>query len=83
MRTILRDPVGYGKNLQRITWPDYERIAISIVINYKEGSEATPLDEDGKHETLGEIHSNKSPDSSDLMNDSQWKYEALAGVWQL
>ena len=34
-----RDLVGYGKNIPRIEWPDGARIAVSLVVNYEEGSE--------------------------------------------
>ena len=39
-----RDFVGYGPNRPRIEWPGGARIAISVVVNYEEGSEASILD---------------------------------------
>lgn len=34
-----RDLVGYGANPPRVRWPGDARIAISLVVNYEEGSE--------------------------------------------
>ena len=33
-----RDLVGYGKNLPRVEWPEGCQIAVSLVVNYEEGS---------------------------------------------
>ena len=33
-----RDLVGYGKNLLRVEWPESCQIAVSLVVNYEEGS---------------------------------------------
>ena len=46
-----RDLVGYGKNLPRVEWPEGCQIAISLVVNYEEGSELTPVYGDKRHET--------------------------------
>ena len=34
-----RDLIGYGKKRPQGTWPNGARLAISLVINYEEGSE--------------------------------------------
>jgi hypothetical protein len=34
-----RDMVGYGKDVPLVTWPNGARVAISIVLNWEEGSE--------------------------------------------
>ncbi len=34
-----RDFVGYGLNPPKVEWPNGARIAISVVVNYEEGSE--------------------------------------------
>ena len=41
-----RDFVGYGPNPPRVEWPDGARIAVSVVVNYEEGSEYSLLDGD-------------------------------------
>ena len=34
-----RDLVGYNGRLPKVVWPDNARVAVSIVVNYEEGSE--------------------------------------------
>ena len=41
-----RDFVGYGPNPPRVEWPDGARIAVSVVVDYEEGSEDSLLDGD-------------------------------------
>ena len=69
-----RDLVGYGKNLPRVEWPGGCQIAVSLVVNYEEGSELTPVYGDKKHETNGEIPSRKPPEARSLQTESQWEY---------
>jgi len=78
-----RDLVGYGKNLPRVEWPESCQIAVSLVVNYEEGSELTPVYGDKRHETNGEIPSRKPPEARSLQTESQWEYGGRAGVWRL
>jgi allantoinase len=78
-----RDLVGYGKNLPRVEWPEGCQIAVSLVVNYEEGSELTPVYGDKKHETNGEIPSRKPAEARSLQTESQWEYGGRAGVWRL
>ena len=48
-----RDLIGYGLNVPSVEWPEKARIAISVVVNYEEGSEYSLLDGDDHHETNG------------------------------
>ena len=41
-----RDFVGYGPNPPAVEWPDGARLAVSVVVNYEEGSEYSLLDGD-------------------------------------
>ena len=41
-----RDLIGYGPNPPVVQWPNGARIAVSIVVNYEEGSEYSILDGD-------------------------------------
>ena len=34
-----RDMVGYGRNPPKFLWPGRKSLAVSIVVNYEEGSE--------------------------------------------
>jgi len=78
-----RDLVGYGKNIPRIEWPGGARIAVSLVVNYEEGSEYSTLDGDAHHETNGEVPSPVPPGDRDLFNESFFEYGSRVGVWRL
>ncbi len=43
----VRDVVGYNGKPPKVTWPGGARIAISLVVNYEEGSELAVGDGDG------------------------------------
>jgi allantoinase len=44
-----RDLVGYGRRPPTVGWPGGARVAVSLVLNYEDGSERT-LPEDGANE---------------------------------
>ena len=56
-----RDLVGYGLNPPAVEWPNGARIAVSLVLNYEEGSEYSTLDGDPHGETVGESPSPVKP----------------------
>ena len=81
----VRDLVGYNGNPPKVTWPGNARIAISLVVNYEEGSELAigdgdPRTERGYHEApyypwpAGE---------RDLASESMYEYGSRAGFWRL
>ena len=78
-----RDLIGYGKNVPQIEWPGGARIAVSLVVNYEEGSEYSTLDGDSYHETNGEVPSPVPPQDRDLNNESFFEYGSRVGVWRL
>ena len=78
-----RDFVGYGPNPPRVEWPDGARIAVSVVVNYEEGSEYSLLDGDAHGESNNEVPSPVPPDQRDLANESFFEYGSRAGVWRL
>ena len=80
---IERDLIGYGKSPPKVRWPGDARIAISVVVNYEEGSEYSLLDGSSHHETNGEVPSPVPPDTRDLLNESMFEYGSRAGVWRL
>ena len=80
---LQRDMVGYAKTPPQVEWPGDARIAISIVLNYEEGSERTPYYGDEDHEKHGEIGSSRPPAERDYQTETQWEYGARAGVWRL
>ncbi len=80
---IERDLVGYGKNPPTVRWPGDARLAISVVVNYEEGSEYSMLDGDSHRETNGEVASPMPMDTRDLLNESMFEYGSRVGVWRL
>src|SRR3954470_15531894 len=77
-----RDLIGYGAAPPRVRWPNDARIAISLVVNYEEGSENLLQDGIGRREMMGESMSPVPPDRRDLANESFFEYGSRAGVWR-
>ena len=50
-----RDVVGYGRHVPKVVWPNGARVAVSLVLNYEEGSEYSKVAGDGRNEGLAEI----------------------------
>ena len=78
-----RDLVGYGPNPPVVQWPDGARIAVSVVVNYEEGSEYSLLDGDPNGETWGESPSPVPVGERDLANESFYEYGSRVGVWRI
>ncbi|MCZ6635822.1 MAG: allantoinase PuuE [bacterium] len=78
-----RDFIGYGPHPPRVEWPDGARLAISIVVNYEEGSEYSLLDGDPEHESNNEVPSPVPPGQRDLANESFFEYGSRVGVWRI
>ena len=78
-----RDFVGYGRNVPQIQWPNGARIAVSLVVNYEEGSEYSLLDGDEHHESNNEVPSPIPAGQRDLYNESFFEYGSRVGVWRL
>ncbi len=77
-----RDFIGYGPDQPRITWPGGARIAISLVVNFEEGSERSPLYGDASAEPGGEGYA-VPPGVRDLRAESWFDYGTRAGFWRL
>ena len=78
-----RNFTGYGRNPPRVKWPGDARIAISVVVNYEEGSEYSTLDGDATHEVNNEVPSPVPVSQRDLANESFFEYGSRVGVWRL
>ncbi len=78
-----RNFIGYGNNPPQVRWPNDARIAVSLVVNYEEGSEHSLLDGDDYHETNNEVPSPVPPGQRDLFNESFFEYGSRVGVWRL
>ena len=80
---LARDLVGYGANPPLVEWPGGARIAVSVVVNYEEGSEYSTLDGDPRGETIGESPSPVLAGQRDLANESFFEYGSRVGVWRI
>ena len=78
-----RDFIGYGPFPPVVEWPNNARIAISLVVNYEEGSEYSILDSDPAGETMGEVPSPVPVGERDLANESFFEYGSRVGVWRI
>ena len=80
-----RDLVGYGERPPDPRWPGGARVALSLVLNYEEGGERTPLDGDPAaeaflHEVIG------APPTEGRRNlniESMFEYGSRAGFWRV
>ena len=77
-----RDLVGYADTPPRVTWPQGARVAISLVVNYEEGSENLLQDGLPRRESWGEAMSPVPPDQRDLALESMFEYGSRVGVWR-
>src|SRR5262249_18686600 len=59
------------------------RVAISIVLNYEEGSEYSHANGDGRNDGLTEVIYAMDPKYRDLCAESVFEYGSGAGVWRL
>jgi peptidoglycan/xylan/chitin deacetylase (PgdA/CDA1 family) len=78
-----RDYVGYGRNVPRVVWPGQARVAISIIINYEEGSEVHMAADDRNEAGLGELAYAMEARYRDLAMESVYEYGSRAGIWRL
>ncbi len=77
-----REFIGYGKDRPRIVWPDDARIAVSLVVNYEEGSERTPLYGDPATDPMTEGFGVASG-HRDLHNESFYDYGTRVAFWRM
>lgn len=78
-----RDFVGYGRNRPQGRWPNSARLAVSLVLNYEEGSEQSILDGDPVGESVAEIVRQPDKGRRDLAVESMFEYGSRVGVWRL
>lgn len=78
-----RDYVGYGAHPPRVRWPDGAKVAVSLVVNYEEGSEYSMPAGDGHSEGLGEIAYAVPDGVRDLCVESVYEYGSRVGIWRL
>jgi len=79
-----RDLVGYANNPPEVRWPGGSRLAISIAVNYEEGSERSFALGDPDQEPLTEWGCWSIPTGTrDLAMESMFEYGARVGVWRI
>jgi len=76
-----RDMVGYARNPPEFSWPGGKRLAVSMVVNYEEGSEHSyPVDR--LIEGIGEFFPIDIR-SRDVGNESAYEYGARVAIWRV
>jgi allantoinase len=78
-----RNYVGYGREVPRVEWPNGARVALSLVLNWEEGSEYSFPAGDGRSEGLAEINYSIAPGHRDLCSESVYEYGSRAGIWRV
>jgi peptidoglycan/xylan/chitin deacetylase (PgdA/CDA1 family) len=76
-----RDLVGYGNKKFHFAWPGGRRLALSIVVNFEEGSEHS-VPTDGIVEPIGEFLP-VDVKMRDVGNESAYEYGSRVGVWRI
>jgi len=80
---IRRDIVGYGATPPIAEWPGGRRMALSIVLNYEEGSERTPAYGDSVHELSTEARYDVKLEDRELIQESTFEYGSRVGHWRI
>lgn len=79
-----RDMIGYGATPPDPQWPGGAKIAVQFVLNYEEGGENNPLENDPGSETfLSEIIGAQAFPNRHMSMESMYEYGSRAGVWRV
>ena len=82
--TLQRDLVGYGNKPPDKPFANGARLAISLVVNYEEGSERNHAMGDSDQEDMTEFGSYPfPPDIRNLAMESMVEYGSRVGIWRL
>jgi peptidoglycan/xylan/chitin deacetylase (PgdA/CDA1 family) len=80
----MRDLIGYGWNYPKFTWPEDAKVAVSLVLNYEEGSELCVGDGDPEGERTGEfVYPSMDSRTRDLGIESTFEYGSRVGHWRV
>ena len=80
--TRTRDLLGYAGSPPDPHWPGGARVAVSIVVNFEEGSEFSISDGDPENEAVYEIEQ-RLAGRPDPAIDSHFEYGSRAGWWRI
>jgi len=79
-----RDLIGYARELPTGSWPGGARIAVSVVVNYEEGSERSHAMGDPDQESSTEWNSYVLPAGvRNLAMESMYEYGSRVGIWRI
>lgn len=79
-----RDLIGYGGSPPTGRWPNGARLAVSIVVNYEEGSERSLAMGDPDQETMTEWGNYPMPSGiRNLAMESMYEYGSRVGIWRI
>ena len=78
-----RDFIGYGEHPPKVEWPDKARVALSLVVNYEEGSEYSFGLGDDRQESYKEYPKQLPEGVRDFGNESAYEYGSRAGFWRI
>ncbi len=78
-----RDFVGYGEHPPHVEWPGKARVALSMVVNYEEGSEYSFAFGDRLQEGYKEYPKTLPEGVRDFANESTYEYGSRAGFWRI
>jgi len=79
----MRDFAGYGRSVPEVCWPGEAKLALSLVLNYEEGSERSHEMGDGRNEGLGEVPRTVEGGYRDLATESVYEYGSRVGAHRL
>lgn len=77
-----RNLIGYGNHPPDIIWPNGSRVAVSLVINFEEGSELQIGDGDDMSESIGEVISVVENSKRDFGQEQIFAYGMRVGLWR-
>lgn len=80
---MTRDLIGYGGVTPDVTWPNFARVAVSVVINLEEGAEQQVTDGDPVSERMGEVLSVVPEGHPDPGQAQIFAYGTRAGAWRM
>lgn len=78
-----RDYIGYGRHIPKVKWPNEEKLAINIVVNYEEGSERMKSMGDYENEGLSDMPEPLPNNYRDFGVEALYEYGSRAGIWRL
>lgn len=79
-----RDLIGYGRDVPTFGWPGGAKLAVSLVVNYEEGSERNYALGDADQESVTEWGSYPFPEGNrNLAMETQYEFGSRVGVWRI